>query len=697
MIRCGRCRRRMGPADPTRPVTVWLSCALVVLGLGWLSGPRSVMAIETADPVAMTTTVLVLALDTTGALPVRATFNASPPTIAIEFPGQRVAGSLPERSVIEHGAVQEIITQYAQAPRLRAAGRISSLRIVLSAPYAYRVRSEPGHVIVEIKHPVTVSSAALEIGLQGGTIRGRSLAPEINGRFHAMQAALARMTPTPWTLQVTPGFEELATPQRLDTHIGTPAGSLTLRQPSVQSPSSVILAMQPQRSHKTAAGIVWVTLGILAISSAVILWSPVRAQVARALLPRIASSKSGVSIPASAMLVDQLVWRSFERQGYQLVTECALTQPFTGLLRIILKDNTRAALFFVGNGPFFEKQTVGRFLQAMRQVKVEQGFLVAAGSFTVPAQRMAKEHRITLIGREQLVELLSAGASSEYVMKQLEQQQAQMEEAKTTLQQYAQELDTLRRQRNEASWYLGEERAHSATLEVQLEELGGQLRRHAGELARWEQEVVTLRKQWEESQWYLGESQARVRYFETQVSALQALAKRVESAERARDEAHGALGEERAARQTLEAQAAELQGRLEAFTEREQALQQALERLTQEMSVLQAHGERRSHLRVSLSGVSVALYNGAPEPLSAGLLRDLSRDGIGLSTASELPSVASVRIQLHLANGKMITGHGRLIWQQSEQEPGRYRSGAQWTELPMAARARLNQLIGAQS
>ena len=277
-------------------------------------------------------------------------------------------------------------------------------------------------------------------------------------------------------------------------------------------------------------------------------------------------------------------------------------QPLQGVLRVVSKDGAQAALLCVGNGAFFEKRTVERFLRIMREAKVEQGFLVAAGSFTIPAQRLAKERRITLIGREQLVELVSAGAAGEYITKQLEQQQTRLEEAQETLRQYAGELDTLRRQRNEASWYLGEERAKTSTLEAQLVELGQQLRHHEAELQRWEQAASTLRKQWEESQWYLGEAKARIRHLETQ-------------------------------RETLDRSVADFQQRFEDASSRERQFQEALSRLTQELNALRTYGERRAHARTQVPHAIVELHDGAAEdPFFSGTPRNLSRAGFGLET-----------------------------------------------------------------
>ncbi|HLD78749.1 MAG TPA: PilZ domain-containing protein, partial [archaeon] len=347
----------------------------------------------------------------------------------------------------------------------------------------------------------------------------------------------------------------------------------------------------------------------------------------------------------------------------------------------------------VGSGRFFEKQTVERFIRAMRDARVEQGFLAASGSFTVPAQRMAKEHQITLIGRDQLVELLSMGAGSEYFTRQLEQSHARLEEAKETLRQYAAELDTLRRQRNEASWHLGEERATSAKLEAKLEELEQQVRRYDTDLQRWEQEAAALRKQWEESQWYLGEARERGRYLESQVSSLQEPATRVEAAERERDAAAGSLSEERAKSTSLAARLEELERELEASRQRSRGLEETFARLQEEMAVYRTLGERRHAGRIPVPDTTVELLNGGEEPAASASLRDLSATGLGLETDREVPEATLLRLRVRVPGREPLESKARLVWQHPEESAGRYRSGCRFVWLPAATRAALQELL----
>jgi chromosome segregation ATPase len=321
----------------------------------------------------------------------------------------------------------------------------------------------------------------------------------------------------------------------------------------------------------------------------------------------------------------------------------------------------------------------------------------------VPAQRLAKEHNITLVGREQLMELLSAGATSEYFTKQVEQLHARLGESKETLQQYAGQLDTLRRQRNEASWYLGEERAKSSQLESQLAEAGQQLRRHEEELAQWRQEADTFRKRWEESQWYLGESRARIRHLEANLSELQQAAQDLETVRHQWDEANWYLGEERQRSNALEGQLASTQQQIASFqeqlaaaNERERELSRALDRLQRSLGALQAFGERRRKARVSIPEARVELLDldGDHQPAFVGALRDLSSTGIGFETDREIPG-ESVRVRLSLPGlSESIESKARVMWQQpAAEQPSRYHCGCRLLGLPEATRVQIGQLI----
>jgi len=257
-------------------------------------------------------------------------------------------------------------------------------------------------------------------------------------------------------------------------------------------------------------------------------------------------------------------------------------------------------------------------------------------------------------------------------------------------------LDTLRRQRNEASWHLGEERAKSAKLEAQVTEMDQQLRHHEAELKRWEQEAANLRKQWEESQWYLGESRERVRHLERQVEELQEFSKHVEPAERARDEANWYLGQERTQRESLEARLNELQDELNASKAKEQLLQDALDVLRTTLDAIRTHGERRQVIRRRVSEALVELRNGngSDEPVATGTLRDVSSTGVGFEIDRELPKDHPIRLRMQVPGREQsIESTARIVWQQPGGEPSRFQSGAELVEISAQARSLLEQLL----
>ena len=663
--------------------------AWVILGgLWWLAAARGFCA-ETVDPSATATTVMILKLDSMKPVEIRTRFQEQPPTITIEFPRQRVVGSLPERSTIQEGIIRTILTQYYRGTARQPSRFIRSLQIVLSASYPYHVRSDPGRIVVAIDHPTSVGSSTMEVGLKGGTIIGGLRPRRISERFRAMQDALEHAVPNrsvrpiPSEPQGSPGLARPRAP------VETNAGAAT----SVVSDRSAA-ASRPLQSNQGPVNTIWLGIALMLLAAAAGLWVRSHPEAFRTALRREPPLSLSGRLPSGVALIDELVWQAFERQGYQLIKAVEGSQP-AGLLRIVTKDGSKAALLFVWNGSFFEKRTVEQFADAMRDVGADQGFLVASGSFTVPAQRVAKERGITLIGREQLMELLSAGATSEYFTKQVEQLHARVEESKETLQQYANQLDTLRRQRNEASWYLGEERAKSSQLEGQLAEAGLQLRHDESELQRWAQDAAALRKQWEESQWYLGESRARIRHLETNLSELQAAAQRLETAERERDEANWYLGEERQRAKEFEQQHAIAQEQLAASCERERTLQSALDHLRQTLIALQAYGERRRMARVHMPDAHVELLDGSDhQPIFAGSVRDLCSSGIGLETDREIPD-AALRVRLSLPGaGESIESKARVIWQQQAKDyPQRYRSGFRLLGLPDAIRSRIAQCV----
>jgi hypothetical protein len=658
---------------------------------GWLIAQAAGWAAETADPVPRETTSVILRLDAEEPLAIRTKFQASPPVITIEFPSQRVGAAIPERATVSHGVVQSVSARYESGPTRRAARSLRSLHISLRGSYPYRVRSEPGRIIVDIDHPASVGASAVDVGLKGVAVIGGLGPRRVTERFRAMQEALARAAPIPWSLQVQPSPAPAASP--------SPSPSPSWQDAGTAAPGTPPGSARPGLSDtgRSTAGAV-VTLFALAAALAG-LWRLATAGTGAARFwARRSAARAPGRLPSGLVLIDQLVWKAFERQGYQVVSELERAQPLSGILRVITKNGMKTALMFIGNGPFLEKQTVERFIEAMRQVDVEEGFLVASGSFTVPAQRIAKEYRVTLIGREQLAELLSAGAASEFLAKQLEQQQARLDEAKETLRQYAAELDTLRAQRNEASWYLGEERAKTGRLDAQLAELTQQVRHHEAELERWKREASTLRKQWEESEWYLGEARERVRFFEGQLGALQELKDRAEALDKERSEAQWYVGEERAKREALEVALADLQRHLEAANARQRELQEGIDGLRRELEAIRSFGERRRTARIRIPQAFLEVHDDGEQPVFSGSPRDVSGSGLGFDVDRALTLPPLIRLRLNLPGvNEPIDSRARIVWQRADARATGTQIGCQLLDVPAAVRTYIRKTIEEQS
>ena len=382
-------------------------------------------------------------------------------------------------------------------------------------------------------------------------------------------------------------------------------------------------------------------------------------------LSRAAAGEPLVPVPASIRIIDQLVWRVFERRGYQLIQMVELGEPL-GLMRLMSREGRKAALLCMGNGAFFEKTAVEQFIQASRRAQAEHGFLVTPGSFTIPAQRVAKEHEILLIGREQLIELLSEGAMSEAYAKQLYQLRAKLEEAKQTLSQYAAQLDTIRRQRNEASWFLGEERANHAKLEAQAGELTQLVAHWQAQADQWQQAADAAKKQWEESQWYLGEARAALEALQQES---QPLRDRLAQSQQALEDLQRRLDAERAHRQIVETQLA---------------------------AVSSNGGERRQHTRLFRADIAVEAHRDDGEVVFRGISRDLSLTGIGFVGADEPPADLPdpLRLRLHIPGAERpLEATGRLIWHRRDVASGRTASGCEWLKIPAEFREALERTL----
>lgn len=660
--------------------------------------PPVAPAAETADPVPMTSTRVILKVDSDRAVPIKASFQERPPTLTLGFPAQQVVGSLPERSTVAKGAVKAIVAKYG--PSAKRDGRpqrfIESVQLVLGGPYAYDVQSEPGMIIVELEHPATVSGASLEIGVRGGSIvAGINKRQKISQRFRAMQEALTRASWSNRASTAPPSPAAAAEPTSAGLDRPSPGQLIPPAPQASEAMPEAAAVMKPYRrpasspAHAPQPSTLLTGFAALALLIAWLLHRLVPAAPGA-----IGGRETTARLPSGVILIDQLVWRAFERQGWTLTQERNLPAPLQGTLRIVEKEGQASGLLFVGLAPFFEKQTVERFAQTLREGRIEQGILVASGSFTVPAQRAAKAHNVTLIGRDQLAELLGSGAGSEYFTAQLQQTEAKLEEAKELLRQHATELDTLRRQRNEASWFLGEERDRTAKVESQIGDLEQQIARQQGEITRYQEEAAGLRAKWEENEWYLGESRARTQHLESQLAALQEQIKGGTEGDTAKSaELQAQLDAEQLKSAGLQLQLADLQNRLEDSEKREGKFQRELERLKQEIQALQVFGDRRSHARSEVPQAQVELYNGDELPVFTGSLKDLSSGGLGLETEAELPGEHALRVRLSLPGRDAVESKGRIMWQTRAGDPAKYRSGIRLLRLSAPVRAAIDQAV----
>ena len=617
---------------------------------------------ETQRTPVMRRTQLIIKLATAETLPVQSRFEPAPPTIVLDFPPEQVTGALPDRSVIRQGVVEEIHTSYGSSESPSQARWIKDMRIQLRGPYEYTVQAEAGRIIVMIAHPADVTSEAIEVGLTGGVVVSGAAAPVLSERFQAMQEALLRARPQPWTVKMD---------------LFSDGGRLAPQQAALPAPSSPAVPARPLRpAPRPSRSADWPWFlgyffgavgGLAGTAWALKLWR-------RGGRP---SAPAAPRVPTGMRIIDQLVWRSFERQGYQLIQLTELDEPL-GLMRLVARDGLKAAVVCVGDGTFFERTTVEQCLRVMRAAQIDRGFLIAPGAFTIPAQRYAKEHGLTLLGRDQLTELVSDGAMTEHYTKQLQQLHVQVSEAKETLTQYVHQFEDIRRQRNEASWLLGEERAKSATLEAGVEELTQQLRESEAQAEQWRQAAGLAKQQWEESQWYLGEAHASAEHLDGQLrSVREAQAQFEEQArefsaqlrecsaqlaevERQRDEANWFLGEARA-----------------------------------ELAAIQSHGERRRAARLHRSDLTLELATPDGAAVFRGTPRDISLTGFGMDIEHALDALPEpLRVRLYLAGlPDPLETTGRVVWSRRVGENGRHVAGCTFVDMPEESREAFERVL----
>ncbi|MBI4354699.1 MAG: PilZ domain-containing protein [Candidatus Omnitrophica bacterium] len=409
--------------------------------------------------------------------------------------------------------------------------------------------------------------------------------------------------------------------------------------------------------------------------------------------------------------MEQLVWQAFERQGHELLHTVELGASL-GVMRVIIREGKKAALWCVGNGALFETATVERFVQSMRSTNVDQGFLVAAGSFTIPAQRYASAQGVSLLGREQLIELIGTGAVVTSYTKQLDSLTQQLTEAKATIEEYGRQLDALRQQRNEASWYLGEERVKSSQLEARLTDLAQQVQEWKVQAEQMTVSADAAKKQWQESQWYLGEATTSLDHLQEEMQRLRHTfdeltaqhhhtVTALRQVEGQRDEATGALEEaKRALQQQLhqvEEQVRQAQAQLDAMQQlvKDRDTQLDTERrrriaLEEELKTVRSAGERRQYPRISPEAFTAELQDYGGTPLYRGHVRDLSLRGFGVDTPIPLdfPATLPVRARLTWPGCRRpLESEARLAWKRQDEITQRYQQGFELEGMSERARA----------
>ncbi len=664
----------------------------------WLAGQLAAPMTWAAETQAsdLATTKLVVKLATEEVLPVRSRTENEPPTIVLEFPPKRIAGALPERSSIPQGAIQEIQTVYAASRPADPTRWIREVRIQLRGPYQSMVRSEPGRIVVEIQHPAAIAGEAMELGLAGGIGLAGMATPTFSERFHAMQEALETAAPsTTWTFGSV--REAVADAMRSPWEAARPSGG---EAGGGIKPSAAPATPAPA-SDRSAP---WVSLGwwiALAITGTAV---AVERRLKR--LPRIRIVERGRKASASLRLIDQLVWRAFERQGYQLLQTIDST-GLPGTLRLLTKDQQSVALLCIGDAAFCEKGVVEQFVASLRKIRAPQGYLVAPSSFTVPAQRYAKENQITLIGRDQVVELLSDGAVGEHFAQQLELAQQQLEEARETLAQSTEQLEAMRQQRNESSWFLGEERTKNAKLEAQLTEVSEQLSQLKSQAEQWREEASEARKQWEESQWYLGEAKALSSHIEEQLRTLADANRRLEEritelerslqqSQRQRDESRASLEALRPVYETLRTQVHQLTDQLSLTHEDLESAQQ-LGSAEAAAQPSEATGrDRRQAPRIQRQDVTIEVRGAKGKPVFRGLPRNLCQAGFGFDVDRSIEHLGDspFRVAFYLPRRRRpVTVNSRLVWQQRDEQTEHYVGGCAFVDLPPTTRKALERAL----
>ena len=153
------------------------------------------------DPAWTDQTQVIISLATDDVPSVRSRFDVQPPTIVLEFPAKQVIGSLPERSVIPRGIVEEVAAFYGQAAGVGGTRWIHSLRLKLRATADYSVRTAACRIMLAIRHPPLPGEEALQVNLGGSSSPSPLSATVVGERFRAMQEALMQAGARPEPLR----------------------------------------------------------------------------------------------------------------------------------------------------------------------------------------------------------------------------------------------------------------------------------------------------------------------------------------------------------------------------------------------------------------------------------------------------------------------------------------------------------------
>ncbi len=643
-----------------------LSLSAVFIGTAAYGIPAQ--AAQTQDTFEESKTLIALKLGTTSPVEMKTSFQKNPPTIHVKFPSKTVVGALPEVSRMDSGPVKEVITSYARSNK-EGVRYIDAIDIRLNGEFGYRAWTDPGRVMVEIAHPANIYGTT-DLGAIATPRVVKDLAKsQVPARFSAMQNAL------------DDAFDASESSKVLEK----PVHALKLfNPPSAPQPTQQDVMDAALASYSVAAALnaktdnsnpymkyiqaIWGVVGLLLVCLGYFAWRSRQEDDAEEKSVELNASAQRLS--SGLRLIDALVWSAYERQGYTLIRQTPLESPL-GILRTIDKDEETYGLLCVSHGLFCEQKTVEDFYAELMKQKLFKGILVTSGNYTIPAQRLAKKYDITLVGKQQLIELLTIGATNEYVLSQLDSANKRLVDAQKSVKEYSTELEGLRRQRNEASWYLGNERVRTAALEDRVTSLKAKLNEFEGQSARWQQAADQLRKSWEESQWYLGETQQRIKFLEKQL-----------------DQVRNKLKEQESPTEAPEATQATQKERTKAEPKK---VRKSL--VSTATPSKKSFSERRLSKRAFLPEVEVEMKHSSNRIVFTGTPLDVSGTGLRVETDQQLPLEEPIHVSIRLPGRKRrVVSLAKVMWQHAAIDAPRYQSGCQLIGLSSASKTFLEQL-----